>query len=65
MGKDTYFRSVIPFIDRIKDLAATKGHASVKANLSTALRGTALLWYTTELSDLKKIGLRASDNVDE
>lgn len=37
----------------------------VKANLNTALRGTALLWYTTELSDLEKLGLRAGNDIEE
>ena len=65
VGKDTYFRSVILFIERLRDVAAVKGFIAVKANLGTVLRGTVLLWYTTELSNLKKLGLRADNDIDE
>ena len=65
VGKDTYFRSVILFTERLRDVAAVKGFPIVKANLNTALRGTALLWYTTELSDLEKLGLRAGNDIEE
>lgn len=58
VGKDLYFRSVILFIERIKDIAAVKGDALVRTNLNTSLRDTALKWYTAELSNLERIGLR-------
>ena len=65
VGKDTYFRNVILFTERLRDVAAVKGSLAVKTNLNTALRGTALLWYTTELSDLEKLGLRAGNDIEE
>ena len=34
-------------------------------NINTALRGTALLWYTTKLSELEKLGLRAGNDIDK
>ena len=41
--KDIYFRSVILFTDRIKDLIIVKGAAVIKSYLSTSLRETTLL----------------------
>ena len=58
VGKDLYFRSVILFVERIKDLATVKGDALVRTNLNTSLRGAALKWYTAELSNLERTGLR-------
>ena len=43
VGKDTYFRNVLLFTDRIRNIAEVKGAAIVKANINTALRGTALI----------------------
>ena len=63
--KNTYFRSVILFIERLRDVAAIKGSAIVKANINTTLRDTALLWYIIELSNLKKLGLRVGNNIKE
>ena len=42
VGKDVYYRSVILFIERIKDLASVKGAILVRSNINTCLRGTAL-----------------------
>lgn len=60
-GKDVYYRNVNLFVERILDLAATKGHDAVKTNLNTCLRGTALIWYTAELTSLERSGLRQID----
>ena len=48
-GKDTYFRDIFAFIDRIKDLVRVKGAYPIRNNLQLSLRGTALEWYTSEL----------------
>ena len=53
-GKETFFRDVIIFIDRIKDIARTKGTELVRANLQLCLRGEALEWYTSQLTDAEK-----------
>ena len=42
VGKDVYYRSVILFIERIKDLASVKGAILVRSNINTCLRGIAL-----------------------
>ena len=67
VGKDLYYRSVILFVERIKDIVSTKGAALVRSNLNTTLRGAALRWYTAELSNLERLGLRAEggNGVDE
>ena len=66
VGKDIYYRSVILFIERVRDLAATKSDSLVRTNLNTCLRGSALRWYTAELSNLERIGLRNdTKGVDE
>ena len=41
-GKDTYFRDVHVFIEKIKDMATIKEAEMVRNNLYTCLRGTAL-----------------------
>ena len=38
-GSDVYYRNVMLFIERVKDLAAIKGAAVVRTNLNTCLRG--------------------------
>ena len=57
-GKDLYYRNVHLFCERIHDLAITKGEELVRTNLNTCLRGTALIWYTAELSELERFGIR-------
>ena len=42
VGKDVYYRLVILFIERIKDLASVKGTILIRSNINTCLRGTAL-----------------------
>lgn len=62
VGKDVYYRSVLLFVERIKDVASVKGEAIVRTNLNTCFRGSALAWYTAELSNLERRGLRAEGN---
>ena len=42
VGKDVYYRLVILFIKRIKDLVSVKGTILVRSNIIKCLRGTAL-----------------------
>ena len=62
VGKDVYYRSVILFIERIKDLVSVKDAILVRSNINTYLRGTALTQYTVELLNLERVGLRANEN---
>ena len=62
VGKDTYYRNVHLFVERIKDIAMIKGSALVRNNVNTTLRGSAQAWYTAELTNLERIGLRADTN---
>ena len=61
-GKDLYYRDVILYCERIKDLTTIKGTAVIRTNLNTCLRGSALIWYISELSDILKSGLRSNEN---
>jgi hypothetical protein len=63
-GKDTYFRDVHLFIDRAKDIAVTKGAETVRNNLYTCLRDTAMIWYTAELFEEAKELVRTGNNLD-
>ena len=64
-GKETYFRDVLVFIDRIKDVARVKGAELLRNNLQICLRGEALEWYTCQLTDNEKRLLTYGNNVEE
>ena len=46
----TYYRDVCVFVERLEDLQAIKGEDLVRNNIHASLRGSALDWYTVELS---------------
>lgn len=58
VGRDTIYRNVDDFIERIKDAVATKGASTIRDNLHLCLRGAATRWYTFEVSDLNKQAMR-------
>ena len=64
-GKDTIFRDVHLFVERVKDIAATRGDELVRQNLSTCLKGVALSWYTAELTADQKRLLKFGNGIDE
>ena len=64
-GKDTYFRDVHIFIDRIKDMAIVKGEKLVRDNLYTCFKGKALHWYSSILSPEQKRLVKLGEGVDE
>lgn len=64
-GKDTYFRDVTMFIDRLKDVARVKGTELLRTNLQICLRGEALEWYTCQLTEDEKRLLTYGDEVSE
>ena len=51
VGKDVYYHNVVLFIQCIQNLVTFKGTTLVKNNIAISLRGSALEWYTSELSD--------------
>jgi hypothetical protein len=58
VGRDTIYRNVDAFIERIKDAIATKGAAIVRDNVHLCLCGAATRWYIFEVSDLNKQAMR-------
>ena len=51
IDKYVYYRDVYIFIDRLKVIVKKN---DVKSIISEYLRGIALMWYSTELTDLKR-----------
>ncbi len=64
-GKDTYYRDVHVFVKRVKEMAIVLGPEIVRKNLPSCLRGTTLVWHTSELSDVSRRILSYGENVDE
>ena len=62
VDKNVYYRSSILFVKRIRDLAIIKRATVVRSNLNTILKNSTLIWYTAELSNLERVGLRADKN---
>ncbi|KAJ5226093.1 hypothetical protein N7468_007318 [Penicillium chermesinum] len=56
----TNYKDVFVFIDRIKDLIPTKSEEIVRANLASCLRGSALGWYSSQLSELERTALHSN-----
>lgn len=59
-GKYVYYRDVYIFVDRLKDLANRKPPDQVKDVITECMRGSALIWYSTELTELERDLLRSS-----
>ena len=49
--KDIYYRNVVLFVQRLQSPITFQGATLVKANIITSLQGSALEWYTFELSN--------------
>ncbi|KIN05465.1 hypothetical protein OIDMADRAFT_141229 [Oidiodendron maius Zn] len=58
VGTNVYWRNVYLFTDTVRDNATGDCAPLVRHNLVTCLRGSALRWYTSELSDLERTGLK-------
>ena len=63
VGKDVYYRNVVLFVQHLQNLVTFKGVALVKANIATSLRGSALEWYNSELSDFDRDALNNDPGV--
>ena len=59
-GKHVFYKDVYIFTNRLQDLAVQRGEADTMAVLTSCLRGSALMWYSMELTDLGRDLLRAS-----
>ena len=63
-GKDTYFRDVHVFIDRIIDVSRTKSDL-VRQNLLLCFRSSVLEWYISEFTDGEKRLLTYGNGVEK
>jgi len=59
VGKDSIYRNVDAFCERIKDAISTKGVETVRDNLHLCLCGAASHWWTFELSEIDKLAVRS------
>lgn len=63
VGKDVYYKNMVLFVQRLQSLVTFKGAALVKANMAMSLRGSALEWYTSELSNFDRNALNNNPGV--
>ncbi|PYH40031.1 uncharacterized protein BP01DRAFT_387710 [Aspergillus saccharolyticus JOP 1030-1] len=54
IGRDMFYKDVNVFVDRVRDVVKYRGEKLVKSNLQACLRGTALTWFTSGMSELEK-----------
>lgn len=57
-GKHVFYKDVYVFTDRLKDLAAQRGESDIKSVMTACFRGSVLIWYSMELTDLERTLLR-------
>jgi hypothetical protein len=62
--KNTYFRDVHFFIDRVKNIVVIKEAETIRNNLYICLRDIAMIWYTAELFEETKKLVRTNNNLD-
>ena len=60
-GKHVFYKDIYVFIDRLKDITVQHRESNIRNVLTACFRETTLMWYSTELTDLKRILLRATD----
>lgn len=63
IGKNVYHKNVVLFVQRFQNLVTFRGVALVKTNIATSLRGSALEWYTSELSNFDRNALNNNPGV--
>ena len=54
VGKSVFYRDIYAFVDRLKDMAPLRGDDKLRTVIPQCLRGTALIWHSTELSENEK-----------
>ena len=63
--KDIYYRDVHIFVKRVKKMTMILKTNTVRNNLSTCLRETALIWHTAELTNISRRILKYENEVEE
>ena len=63
--KNTYFRNIHIFIERIKNIAHIKNDTIVRNNLYICLRETVLTWYTSNLRKNQKRLIKLRNKMNE
>ena len=64
-GKDHIFRDVHVFLNQARSVASIKGWELIRSNLPLCLRGQALIWYTSELTDAERRLYKYGNELDE
>lgn len=54
VGKEVDYRNVVLFVQQIQSLVTFQEPGLVKANIATSFHGSALEWYTSELSNFDR-----------
>lgn len=54
VGRHNFYRNVYLFTDHLKDLEKTASASRVRDLISTCLKGEALRWHTSELTELER-----------
>ena len=62
--KNTYFRNVHFFIERVKNIAIIQSEQHVRNNLFTCFRESALQWYTSKIFSKTKQLIRYKERID-
>lgn len=60
VGRHVFYRDIYVFVDRLKDMAPLRGEDKLRIVIPQCLRGSAIVWHTTELSEMEKGFLRTA-----
>jgi hypothetical protein len=60
-GKSIIYTDVYAFTDRLKHLASIHTEARIREAFSTCIRGSALHWHSTELTDFERQCITVAD----
>lgn len=62
--KETIYREVFTFVQRVNDYAHIVGESAVKESLSFCFRGSAMTWYLKEIEEFKRKAFRSLPLID-
>jgi hypothetical protein len=63
--KDTYYKDVHVFVERVKEMIIVLEFETIRKNLSSCLRESILIWHIAKLFDVFRRILFYEKNVDE